>query len=57
MHLLPINYLLEALGFDALSNLADYQLYSLNGKFTLNNREAYTFDAMKYGQLEMTIRT
>jgi len=53
MHLLPINYLIEALGFGDLSKLADYQLYSLNGKFTLNNKEAYTFDAMKYGQLEI----
>jgi hypothetical protein len=57
MHLLPINYLIEALGFGDLSKLADYQLYSLNGKFTLNNKEAYTFDAMKYGQLEIKQQT
>jgi len=56
MHLLPINYLLEAIIPDFqpdLSKLADYQLYSLNGTFILNNMEAYTFDAMKYGQLEI----
>jgi hypothetical protein len=60
MHLLPINYLLEAIIPDYqpdLSKLADYQLYSLNGKFTLNNKVAYTFDAMKYGQLEIKQQT
>lgn len=53
MHILPVDYLMEAFGFSYdMSDLADYQLYTLSGSFTLNDT-AYTFNNMKYGQLEI----
>lgn len=54
MHILPIDYLMEAIGYSYdMSGIADYQLYTLTGTFKLNDTTYDFSNGMKYGQLQI----
>lgn len=58
MHILPIDYLMEAFGYSYdMSDIADYQLYTLTGTFKLNDTTYDFSSGMKYGQLQIDQET